>query len=361
MIPLVDLKLSKSLAGQIKKAVLGVVDSQTYILGPQVASFEKKFAVYIGTRYGVGVASGTDALRLTLRALKIGQGDRVLTVALTSPFTTLAILEEGAIPIFCDVDEATWTIDVKDAERKIDNKTRAIVPVHLFGNPSDLKSILNFAKIYKLKVIEDACQAHGAKYNAGMIGSFGDAAAFSFYPTKNLGAMGDAGMIVTNNRTIAGMVKTLRHGGQTKRFWHKLAGINSRLDEVQAAILAVKLRHLDWENLKRKRLAARYRKFLNDLPLKFQESFPGAQSVYHILAIRTKKRDQLKKYLLANGVFSDVYYPYPVHQQNAFKNYATSKLPVTEKLMREILGLPLSPNLTVKNQDRVIFLVKKFF
>src|SRR4030042_2981152 len=198
MIPLIDLALDKKLASEIKKQIIDVVDSKNYILGTKLESFEKKFAKFIGVKYAVGVGNGTDALRLSLRALGIGWGDKVLTVSLTSPFTAIAIIEEGAIPVFCDVDEATWTIDITDAKKKVDKKTKAIIPVHLFGNPCDMSSILKFAKENDLKVIEDACQAHGAKYQGKTIGSFGVTAAFSFYPTKNLGAFGDAGIITTN-------------------------------------------------------------------------------------------------------------------------------------------------------------------
>src|SRR3989344_4187496 len=223
MIPLIDLTIDVETEKTIKREIIKVVESKSYILGKRVEIFEKKFAKFIGTKYAIGVGNGTDALRLCLRALNVGKGDKVLTVALTSPFTVLAILEEGAIPVFCDV-----------AEKKIDRKTKAILPVHLFGNPCVMNAVIKLAEKYKLKVIEDAFQAHGASYKNNMIGSFGDCAAFSFYPTKNLGAMGDGGILVTSNKKIAEMAKILRHGGQTKRFWHKYRGINSRLDEIQA-------------------------------------------------------------------------------------------------------------------------------
>ena len=242
MIPLVDLSIDRQLLRKIRLAIDEVVDSNSFILGKRLEEFENKFAGFIGTKYACGVASGTDALRLSLRALGIGRGDKVLTVALTSPFTVIAIIEEGAIPVFCDVDEKTWTIDPVDVEKKVDKKTKAIIPVHLFGNPCDMDAILKIAKDYNLRVIEDACQAHGAKFRGKMIGSFGDAGTFSFYPTKNLGAFGDAGIITTNDLKVAKMIKILRHGGQTKRFWHEYQGINSRLDEIQAAVLSVRLK-----------------------------------------------------------------------------------------------------------------------
>jgi len=361
MIPLLDLTLDKKLLDKITKEITRVVDSKSYILGAKLESFEKKFAKFIRVKYAIGVGNGTDALRLALRALGIGQGDKVLTVSLTSPFTAIAIVEEGAIPVFCDVDEKTWTIDIADAKKKIDKKTKAIIPVHLFGNPCDMDSILKFAKENNLKVIEDACQAHGAKYKGKMIGSFGDAAAFSFYPTKNLGAFGDAGMVTTNNSKVTKMIKLLRHGGQTKRFWHQFKGINSRLDEIQAAILELKLEELEKNNKKRQLLAKKYQKELQDLPLKFQQNFEGTNSIYHLFVIGTPRRNALKKFLAAEGIVSDIYYPYPVHMQRAFKKYAKGDLRITRRLTKEFLAIPMYPSLTFKNQKKVIRSIRKFF
>ena len=361
MIPLIYLTLPKTLNNQIKKEVAKVIDSHNYILGAQVESFEKKFAAYCGVRYAVGVGSGTDALRLSLRALGIGKGDRVLTVALTSPFTALAIVEEGAIPVFCDIDEKTWTIDLGDVEKKIDNKTRAIIPVHIFGNPCNMDEILKLAKKYKLKIIEDACQAHGAKFNNKRVGSFGDANAFSFYPTKNLGGFGDGGMVVTNNKKIADRIRMLRQGGQTKRFWHQFRGINSRLDEIQAAILEIKLKFLEKENEKRRILAKRYKQELRNLPITFQEISPNSNSAYHLFIIITKKRNSLKEFLFKKQIITDIYYPFPAHIQPIFKKFNNSRLKNTELLSQELLTLPLCPSLKLKDQDKVIEAIKKFF
>jgi len=361
MIPLVDLTLDKKLLDKITKEITRVVDSKNYILGAKLEFFEDKFANFIGVRYAIGVGNGTDALRLSLRALGIGRGDKVLTVSLTSPFTAISIVEEGAIPVFCDVDERTWTIDVSDAKKKIDKKTKAIIPVHLFGNPCDMSSIMEFAKEHNLKVIEDACQAHGAKYQEKMIGSFGDAAAFSFYPTKNLGAFGDGGMVTTNNPKVAKMIKLLRHGGQTKRFWHSILGTNSRLDEIQAAILSVKLNFLDEQNRKREQLAQRYKNKLVNIPVKFQEVLADSWTCNHLFILRTPVRKKLQRSLLNRRIGCDVYYPYPIHLQPAFKNYCCEKLPVTEKLAKEILAIPIYPGLTKEKQDYVIETVKKFF
>ena len=361
MIPLVDLSIDRQLLRKIRLAIDEVVDSNSFILGKRLEEFENKFAGFIGTKYACGVASGTDALRLSLRALGIGRGDKVLTVALTSPFTVIAIIEEGAIPVFCDVDEKTWTIDPVDVEKKVDKKTKAIIPVHLFGNPCDMDAILKIAKDYNLRVIEDACQAHGAKFRGKMIGSFGDAGTFSFYPTKNLGAFGDAGIITTNDLKVAKMIKILRHGGQTKRFWHEYQGINSRLDEIQAAVLSVRLQYLERENEKREKLAKKYKSASSDLPIKFQETLHEARSANHLFVFRTNRRDKLRKFLTKNGVTTDVYYPYPVHLQPAFREYVQSHLKNTELLTKELLALPLYLNLKLKDQKIIIEKIKLFF
>ena len=361
MIPLIDLSPDKVTRLDIIKTFTDVLDSKNYILGSRLESFEKKFAKFIGSRFAVGLANGTDAIRIALRAFAIGSGDQVLTVSFTSPFTAIGIIEEGAIPVFADVDEKTWTIDIKDAERKIDKKTRAIVLVHIYGNPCNMTGIMKLAKKYKLVVIEDACQAHGASFGGNKVGTFGDAAAFSFYPTKNLGGIGDGGAVVTNSRRIANMMKLLRHGGQTKRFWHVYRGFNSRLDEIQAAVLEIKLTRLKKSNLLRSKNAERYRRELASLPIKFQESFKGAKSSNHLFVIRSDKRDALKKFLYKRGIFSDIYYPTPVHLQPAFRKYSKGRLKTTESLCRELLALPLFPTLSLKDQTKVITGVKDFF
>lgn len=361
MIPLIDLSLPKNVKDQIKKEIGKVIDSKSYILGEQLGTFEKEFAKFVGVKYAIGVASGTDALRLSLRALGIGNDDKVLTVALTSSFTAIAIIEEGAIPVFCDVDEATWTIDPADVEKKIDKKTKAIIPVHLFGTPCNMAEIMKIAKIYKLKVIEDACQAHGAEISGKKVGTFGDASAFSFYPTKNLGAMGDAGMVTTNNPKIAKIIRLLRHGGQTKRFWHRYQGINSRLDEIQAAVLEVKLKFLERHNKKRVKMARRYIEKLRDLPCGFQQISPSVCSVFHLFVIETVKRDVLKSFLAKNGIVSDIYYPYPTHIQPAFKKYKNNNLKITNKLVKQLLAIPIYPNLTIGEQDFIINTIRNFF
>lgn len=361
MIPLIDLSLDKSQVAELEKAFLRVLDSGQYILGKRLEDFEKLWAKFIQAREAIGVANGTDALRLSLAAMGIGPGDKVLTVSLTSPFTAIAIVQAGAEPIFCDIDEATLTIDLLDAERRIDKNVAAIVPVHIFGNPCQMDNVVNFAQKFKLKIVEDACQAHGASFKNKKVGTWGDAGAFSFYPTKNLGAIGDAGIIVTNSSLLAKKIRQLRHGGQTRRFWHKYQGINSRMDEVQAAILTSKLKFLAQNNKKRAILAKNYYKRLKELPLKFQMSFDGGTSVYHLFVLRSKKRDNLKDFLLRKKIGCDIYYPYPVHRQPAFRRYTVAQLKVTEKVCREILAIPIDPKLTISDQNYVIGNIIKFF
>lgn len=361
MIDLINLTTDKKTKALIIKEIDKVINERSFILGRRLELFEKKFAKFIGTKYAIGVGNGTDALRLSLRALGIGSGDKVLTVALTSPFTVLAIIEEGAIPVFCDVNEKTWTINTVDIQKKIDKRTKAIIPVHLFGNPCDMDTILKLAKKYKLKVIEDACQAHGAEFKKKKIGTFGDAAAFSFYPTKNLGAFGDGGIVTTNNPNISKMIRLLRHGGQTKRFWHQYKGINSRLDEIQAAILEVKLKYLQKNNLKRKILSKRYQKYLSKLPLKFQKIHLKSKSSYHLFVIGTKHRKKLRKFLDEENISTDIYYPYPVHSQPAFNKFEKNNLPITEKLTKELVALPFYPEMKKIDQDKVIKAIKTIF
>lgn len=361
MIPLVDLSTDKKTLAQIKFAINEVLNSGSFILGENLLAFEKSYASYIGVSNAVGVGNGTDALRLGLRALGVGKGDKVLTVAFTSPFTSLAIVEEGAIPVYCDIDEMTWTMSVEDAAKKYDKKVKAIMPVHIYGNPADMINIMKFAKANNLFVVEDASQAHGSSILGKKIGSFGDVGGFSFYPTKNLGALGDAGMITTNSKKLASIARTLRHGGQTKRFWHELVGVNSRLDELQAAILNVKIKYLDRDHKLREKIVKKYKKEFLDLPITFQDSVGDAKSAFHLCVVRVKGSGNLQKFLAGKGIASDIYYPYPVHKQPAFSKYAKGKLPVTDLITSELLAIPLFPSLSSNDQDFVIENIRKYF
>lgn len=361
MIPVIDVSIDKSLAAEIKRKVSKVIDSGSYILGKELEAFEKKFARINQSREAIGVANGTDALRLSIRALGINRGDKIIISSLTSPFTAISILEEGAIPVFCDVDAKTWTIDPIEITKHLDKTVKAIMPVHIYGNPADMMAINKIARNFNLKIIEDACQAHLAKIDNKYVGNWGDVAAFSFYPTKNLGAMGDAGAVITNNRKLANEIKILRHGGQTKRFWHVYKGFNSRLDEIQATILLTKLKFLKTNHKKRSKIAKVYIKELSGLPIDFQNVTEGNKSANHLFVIRTRQRDKLRNYLAKKGIMTGVYYPYPVHVQPAFKNYSHRQLPVTEQLTKSLLALPLYPSLSQKNQEKIIESIKKFF
>ena len=361
MIPLIDLSSDQETTNRIKAAVMDVIDSKNYILGKRLGKFEEKFADFIGGVEAIGVGGGTDALRLCLRAYGIGRGDKVLTVGFTSPFTAIAILQEGAIPVFCDVSDDTLTMDVESVGGKLDSKVKAIMPVHIYGNPADMEAILKFAKKHKLVVIEDACQAVGASIGSKMVGTFGNAAAFSFYPTKNLGAMGDGGMVTAKNKTVGQMARLLRHGGQTKRFWHEYAGINSRLDEMQAAILDVKLDQLRKDNKKKDRLAKKYIEKLSHLPIKFQQVKKDAQSCWHLFVVITPLRDQLRAYLAGREIMTDVYYPYPLYSQKAFSDSPKFETPITDRLCKEVLAIPIYPTLSDSDQDYVIDEVSHFF
>jgi len=357
----VDLSVDEKTKKEILAAISKIIDQSSYILGDSLDKFEKAFAKFNGSKYAVGVGSGTDAIRLALKALGIGRGDKVLTVSFTSPFTAIAICQEGAIPVFCDIDQNSWTIDLRDMQTKADSKTKAIVPVHIYGNPCNMTALLAFAKSHGLKIVEDACQAHGAEYKGKKIGNFSDASAFSFYPTKNLGAFGDGGCVVTNNMGVNKMLRVLRHGGQTKRFWHEFLGVNSRLDEIQAAVLLRKLVNLNDDNKRRTSLAKRYKSALGGLPIKFQTAVEGGKSSNHLFCVRVERRNELKTYLDKCGIPCDIHYPNPVHKQKAFQQFINHKLPVTEKITKEIISLPLYPTLTLGDQDKIISAVKKFY
>jgi dTDP-4-amino-4,6-dideoxygalactose transaminase len=342
---------------EILAAIQEVVDSGWYILGAKVRQFEQALAKYCQTKYCVGTGNGTDAITLTLLALGIGSGDEVVCPSLTAAFTALAISATGAKPVFVDIDESTFTLDPQDTEKKITKKTKAIIPVHLYGHPADMDEIKKIAKAHKLWVIEDACQAHGAEYKGKKVGSLGDAGCFSFYPTKNLGAIGDGGAVVTDNQKLAEKIKILRHGGQKNRYEHVLIGRNSRLDELQAAILLVKLKHLEQWNEKRRHLASLYRKKLVDLNLILPTEASWAKSVWHLYVIRTKKQTALIRHLEKNNIQTQIHYPIPVHCQVIYNNQASS-LPTTERLAREIISLPLYPELSQSGLVSITKIIK---
>lgn len=326
---------------EIDAAIACVLERGRYILGPEVEAFEREFAEYLGVAHVVGVANGTDALRLALQSAGVQPGDRVATVSHTAVATVAAIELAGAIPVLVDIDPATFTIDVNEIENL--KNIRAIVPVHLYGHPAAMHAILAIAKRLGAIVIEDCAQSNGASIDLKKTGSFGAAAAFSFYPTKNLGALGDGGAIATNDSNIAARARLLREYGWRERYVSEISGVNSRLDELQSAILRVKLRYLDAENAKRREFAADYAVSLANSILTLPEDVPG--HIYHQFVVRAKERDALRAKLTAQGIGTLIHYPVPVHLQPAYAHLERGEMRETEAAAREVLSLPMFPEM----------------
>jgi dTDP-4-amino-4,6-dideoxygalactose transaminase len=333
---------------EIKEAITRVLDSGRYILGEEVSAFENEFAFYIGVRFGVGVGSGTEALHLALRACDIGEDDEVITVAHTAVATVAAIQLCGAVPVLVDIDLNTYTIDPKQLEKAITKKTKAIIPVHLYGHPADMEGIKSIALRHGLKIIEDCAQSHGAIYKGHKTGSFGDIASFSFYPTKNLGAIGDGGIVITDNPELAEKLRLLREYGWRQRYISEIPGLNSRLDELQAGILRVKLRYLDEENSNRQNLAKIYNEKLSKTSLILPNCNSKSTHVYHQYVVRSSHRDALREFLKKKGIGTLIHYPVPVHHQPAYKNRlkCADSMENTERAVKEIISLPMYPELT---------------
>lgn len=361
-IPFNDLKKNYTQKkAKIDSAIKSVLESGYYILGNKVKKFEEEFAAYIGTKHAIGVANGLEALQISLLAINIGKDDEVITTPHSAVATTLAIIAVGAKPIFVDIDEY-FHMDEDKIEEKITNKTKAIIPVHLFGQAVEIDTIMKIAQKHGLSVIEDAAQAHGAKFKSKKVGTFGDTGCFSFYPTKNLGAFGDAGMIVTNSEELAEKCKMIRNYGQKNRYEHEVYGINSRLSELQASILSVELPELDKNNKKRQRVADQYTKELTDVKqIVLPKKRVGANSVFHLFVIETNRRDELQKYLKENGIATLIHYPIPIHKQKCLKDYNNVVLPVAEEKSKKILSLPIHPYLTEKEVTYVCKHIKQFF
>ena len=343
---------------EIDAAIHRVLESGWYILAKEVESLEKEFAGYLGADHAIGVASGTDALHLAFRACGVGPGDSIITTSNTAVATAAAIVSCGAAPFFVDIDPLSFTMDpnfLEDAIKRFPSRRfRAVVPVHLYGHPADMESILDIANRYSLFVIEDCAQSHGATIQGKKTGTWGHLAAFSFYPTKNLGGLGDGGMIIARDEELAGQARLLREYGWKQRYISTIPGFNSRLDEIQAAVLRVKLRYLDQENDKRIRLAGVYSRFLEQSGIILPQSRPGVIHVYHQYVIRTERRNALKEYLFGKGINTLIHYPVPVHQQPAYADYPDDfVLSLTEKLSLQILSLPLFPELDEKKVETV--------
>jgi dTDP-4-amino-4,6-dideoxygalactose transaminase len=364
MVPFVDLKRQyRRIEKEILAATKRVYEKGKYILGEEVSAFEKEFARYCGVRYGVGVGSGTEALYLSLKAAGIGEGDEVVTSANSFISTALAISFTGAKPLFVDIDYQTYTMDPNGLELLLRRrmakegweKVKAVLPVHLYGHPAEMRSIMEVANRYDLLVIEDACQGHGAKYEGKKAGSFGAFGCFSFYPTKNLGGYGDGGMVVTNHQRSYEKLRLLRCYGEKRKYEHHLKGGNSRLDELQAAILRVKLNYLDRWNEERREKANLYSERLASSGVVRPLERRGARHVYHLYVIRTRKRDSLQAFLKQRGIETLIHYPIPIHQQRAFKElgYRRGDLPLTEQCSRKILSLPFFPGITEAEMEEV--------
>lgn len=347
---------------EIDTAIMRVLESGRYILGEEVRSFEEEFARYIGVNYGIGVGSGTDAITLALKACGIGPGDEVITVSHTAVATVAAIELCGATPVLVDICPDTYTLDPDHIQEAITLKTKAILPVHLYGHTADMDRIVPIAREHELYVIEDCAQSHGALLHDKKTGSLGDIAVFSFYPTKNLEAIGDGGMVVTDNADLAEKVCLLRQYGWKERNMSNIPGMNSRLDEIQAAILRVKLQYLDNDNLKRRAIAHVYGQMLPSKDLVLPSETDTAFHVYHQYVIRTQMRDALKKYLTSHGVETSIHYPVPVHLQPAYRGRLKNhQLSNTETICREILSLPIHPYMNENDARAIITLINGFF
>lgn len=346
---------------EIDAAISRVLGSGRYILADEVRAFEEEFADYVGVSYGIGVGSGTEAIHLALACCGLTTDDEVITVSHTAVASVAAIRLAGAKPVMVDIEPEYFTLDPVKLKAAITSKTKAILAVHLYGQPAELDAILEIAKTYNLRLIEDCAQAHGAKYKGKRVGSYGDMACYSFYPTKNLGALGDGGMVVTGEPDLAQKALGLRQYGWKERYVSDFPGWNTRLDEVQAAVLRVKLKHLDADNQKRAKLADIYNAGLSDTNLILPETRADCTHVYHLYVIRAAKRDELLSFLRDRGIGASIHYPVPVHLQPAYKNsYACDKLPQTEQVAKEIISLPIYPQLSESNVQNIIRTILDF-
>ena len=364
-VPALDLKQQhESLASEIDDAMQGVLSQTSFILGPQVKAFEERIANFVGCAYAIGLASGTDALRLAFAALEIGSGDEVITTPFSFIATANTITRAGATPVFVDIDPVTFNLDVSKLESALTSKTRAIVPVHLYGQPCNMEEILRFCRAHNLWIIEDCAQAIGSSWDGHQVGTFGHLGCFSFYPTKNLGAYGDAGMVTCTDPALAEKLDLLRRHGCEQKYVADRLGFNSRLDALQAAILGVKLNYLDSWNERRRRLAASYNSLLASLPqVTPPAEDPAAHAVYHQYTIRAERRDELKNFLQESGIGSMIYYPVPMHLQPLYSElgYGEGSLPEAERASREVLSLPMFPELSEGQQDRVAAAIADFY
>ena len=355
MIPFINLKAEYQFIGKkLTPKINSILENGFFVLGEEVENFEEEFSKYMGSKYAISVNSGSDALFLAIKSLGIGVNDEIITVSHTYISSVDAIVRNGAKPVFVDIDQNTYCMDVSQIEEKITENTKAILPVHLYGHPAEMDSLREIAYEHGLFIIEDACQAHSAEYHGKKVGNFGDLGCFSFYPTKNLGAYGDGGMVVTDDSDLAEQLQMFRNYGQSQKYYYDFQGFNSRLDEIQAGVLRVKLKHLDDWNKKRRNIAEIYNNRLKDLNLILPIEKEGSKHVYHLYVIRCENRDKLREELSKNGIQTQIHYPVPIHRQKAYlHSNVDAKLPVTEKVCGEILSLPMNPFL---KDDEIIYI-----
>jgi dTDP-4-amino-4,6-dideoxygalactose transaminase len=363
-VPYLDLPAQmRGIRKEIDAAIARTLENCSFCLGPDVARFEEEFAKYIGAKHCIGFNTGTSALHVAMLLLNVGAGDEVITTPFTFVATSWAISYVGAKPVYVDIDEATFNLDPKLVEKAITPRTKAVMPVHLYGHPADLDSLLSICRKHKLPLVEDAAQAHGAEYRGKIVGTFGEMSCFSFYPGKNLGAYGEGGGLVTNNSDYAARAKALRDHGSTKRYYHDEIGYNYRMEGIQGAVLAVKMKYLERWTRERRRVAHRYNELLADTPLQLPREADYAQSAWHLYVVRHPRRDDLKKYLEANGVGCGLHYPVPLHLQKCYAQlgYKEGNFPVAEKTARDCLSLPIYPEMTEEQIQRVVEVVQEFF
>ena len=363
-VPYLDLPAQmRPIRKEIEAAIARTLDNCSFCLGPDVVQFEKDFAKFCGAEHCVAFNSGTSALHIAMILLGIGRDDEVITTPCTFVATSWAISYVNAKPVYVDVDDATFNLKPELVERAITKRTKAIMPVHLYGHPADLDPLLKICRKHNLPLVEDACQAHGAKYKGKVVGTFGEISCYSFYPGKNLGAYGEGGALVTNNAAYAARARALREHGSTQRYYHDEVGFNYRMEGIQGAVLGIKLKHLDEWTRERRRVAHRYHELLADTPLQLPMQADYADSAYHLYVVRHPRRDHLKKHLEANKVGCALHYPLSLHMQKCYAHlgYKAGDFPVAEKAARECLSLPIFPEMTETQIERVSEVIHEFF
>lgn len=361
MIKFLDLKkINNRYREEIDSRIKDILDKGWYLQGEENENFTKNFANFCGTKFALGVANGLDALNLIIKAYGFGNGDEIIVPANTYIATILAISENGCIPILVEPDIKTYNINPDSIEEKITSKTKAIMVVHLYGQAVQMEKIWKIAKKYNLKIIEDSAQAHGAIYQEKRTGNLGDASGFSFYPGKNLGCIGDGGAVTTNDEELFNKIKAIANYGSDRKYHHIYKGVNSRLDEIQATILDVKLNHLDSDNEKRRKISKYYRENIKNSKIILPETYDEKSHVWHIFAVRTQNRDEFQKYLTEKGIQTIIHYPTPPHKQGAYKEWNNLSFPITEEIHNTILSLPISPVMTDSEIEKVVEVVNEF-